>query len=560
MDFHLTLNDGDKAVIIGEEGNGKSTILKWLRDPAMVEEYVEAHGTVDLGRHVVAYLPQELPRGDREKTLYEFYSEEEWFFDATPKDLAALAKQYSLDADFFYSDQKLGTLSGGEKVKAQLMRLLISRPTVLLLDEPSNDLDIPTLEWLEHFINVFDGIVLFVSHDETLIERTANMVVHLELIDKKTKSRYTVSKTPYAQYIRERRRRMEKQAQMAISDLREKKIRDEKYRRIYQSVEYAQDTVSRGDPATARLLKKKMHSIKSMGRRFEKQDAEMTEMPEEEEAIFFLLGGEESRMPRSKEVLDFSLDVLRVSEGGAECSLSENSAAHGAARSADCCNQALSSQTSTPADPAENTNPSCRDDSHTFRSTDCGDIGNDRILARNIRLIVKGAEKVCIVGKNGCGKSTLFKKIAEELRGKSGIRIEVMPQNYEDLLPLDLSPVEYLAGDGGKEEKTRISTYLGSLKFTYEEMNRPVARLSGGQKAKIFLLKMSLSDANVLLLDEPTRNFSPLSAPVIREALKSFPGAIISISHDRRYIEEVCDKVYRLEEGGLYEGLEAAEN
>ena len=84
-------------------------------------------------------------------------------------------------------------------------------------------------------------------------------------------------------------------------------------------------------------------------------------------------------------------------------------------------------------------------------------------------------------------------------------------------------------------------------------MDHPIRELSGGQKAKVLLLKMSLSNANVLILDEPTRNFSPLSGPVIRQMLAAFPGAIISISHDRKYIEEVCDKVYRLEADGLVE-------
>ena len=76
-------------------------------------------------------------------------------------------------------------------------------------------------------------------------------------------------------------------------------------------------------------------------------------------------------------------------------------------------------------------------------------------------------------------------------------------------------------------------------------------RLSGGQKAKALLLKMSMSGANVLILDEPTRNFSPLSGPVIRKMLREFSGAVISISHDRKYIEEVCDQVYELTPDGL---------
>ena len=98
----------------------------------------------------------------------------------------------------------MDSLSGGEKVKAQMMRLLMSQPTVLLLDEPSNDLDIGTLQWLEEMILNWQGVVLYISHDETLIERTANMVIHIEQIRRKTVSRYTVSHMPYLQYRQER--------------------------------------------------------------------------------------------------------------------------------------------------------------------------------------------------------------------------------------------------------------------------------------------------------------------------------------------------------------------
>jgi len=92
---------------------------------------------------------------------------------------------------------------------------------------------------------------------------------------------------------------------------------------------------------------------------------------------------------------------------------------------------------------------------------------------------------------------------------------------------------------------------LGSMRYTPDEMFHPMSELSGGQKAKILFLKMILSGANVLLLDEPTRNFSPLSNPVIRQVLKDFGGSIISISHDRKYIEEVVDTVYELTPKGL---------
>lgn len=97
-------------------------------------------------------------------------------------------------------------------------------------------------------------------------------------------------------------------------------------------------------------------------------------------------------------------------------------------------------------------------------------------------MLVRGNEKVCIVGRNGVGKTTLLRQIAEQLIQRDDIHAEYMPQNYEELLEMEVTPVEYLCISGDKEESTRIRTYLGSLKYTVEEMNHPIAELSGGQK------------------------------------------------------------------------------
>lgn len=490
QDFSCVLNDGDRAVIVGEEGDGKSTLLKWIYNPDIIEDYAEAVGERVVSGERLAYLPQELPGEYVGKSVYEFFAEEISFYERTPKELGKLAKDFNVPQEFFYGEQLMGTLSGGEKVKAQLMRLLLSEPTVLLLDEPSNDIDMETLEWMEKMINNWEHIILFISHDETLIENTANLVIHIEQIQRKTKTRHTVARLPYRKYLDERRNQFAKQEQQAMEERREKKIRDEKFRRIYQSVEHAQAVISRQSPGIAASLKKKMHAVKSMERRFEREDRNMTEIPEEESAIYFRLGDKSAAIPAGKGVIDFSLDRLCAPEEG-------------------------------------------------------------RILAKDVRLLIRGSEKICIVGSNGAGKTTLLRQIAEELLGREDIHAEYMPQNYEDMLNLEMTPVDYLDTSGDKEERTRIRTYLGSLKYTADEMDHPIAQLSGGQKAKVLLLKMSLSGANVLILDEPTRNFSPLSGPVIRKMLAEFPGAIISISHDRKYIEEVCEKVYRLTEEGL---------
>jgi ATPase subunit of ABC transporter with duplicated ATPase domains len=126
-----------------------------------------------------------------------------------------------------------------------------------------------------------------------------------------------------------------------------------------------------------------------------------------------------------------------------------------------------------------------------------------------------------------------------------------MPQNYEEMLDPDITPVEFLTRDGSKEESVVINNRLASLRFTPEDMRRKIKDLSGGQKGKLLLLSLTLSGADILLLDEPTRNFSPLSGPVIRKMLAGFSGAIISVSHDRKYIDEVPEKVYELTQNRL---------
>ena len=105
--FNLTLNAGDKAVIIGEEGNGKSTLMRWIYNPEIAEEYAECEGERILGSEVLGYLPQELPECAKEKTLYEYFSEARSFFDRTSKELSEMANEFRVSKDFFYAEKNL---------------------------------------------------------------------------------------------------------------------------------------------------------------------------------------------------------------------------------------------------------------------------------------------------------------------------------------------------------------------------------------------------------------------------------------------------------------------
>ena len=282
----LALAPGDRAAIIGEEGNGKSTVLKLLYDPALVEPYAEWTGEiVDKGLRK-GYLAQELRPSELEAPVWEFCQAIPAFEEADPRALDRAARQVGLSSDLFWDQRTVSTLSGGERVKLRLALLLLDGPDLLLLDEPSNDLDLRTLDWLEEFLLGCEVPVLYISHDERLLERTANVVVHLERLRRRTLPRCTVARVGYERYVEERAARFARQERNAAQERRAYEAKMERYRQIRDKVDHRQATITRQDPHGGRMLKKKMHAVMSMGRRFEREAEDMTQLPEVEEAAF----------------------------------------------------------------------------------------------------------------------------------------------------------------------------------------------------------------------------------------------------------------------------------
>lgn len=180
---------------------------------------------------------------------------------------------------------------------------------------------------------------------------------------------------------------------------------------------------------------------------------------------------------------------------------------------------------------------------------------NDRYIVKNLNFTLNKGDKLVIIGEEGNGKSTLLKSIYEKLKERNDIKVGYMPQTYEEILNNYDYVLDFISENGNNEIITRSREYLGNMKFTKEEMTCKISNLSNGTKAKLFLVKLVLDNCNVLILDEPTRNMSPLSNPVIRKVLKEYKGTIISVSHDRKYIKEVINKLYTLNSDGLIENL-----
>lgn len=480
QDLNVVVNEGEKVAVIGDEGTGKSTLLRYINNDKEVFEFVSIESEKTNHFQKIGYLPQIMPKSHESLTIQEYiYKNEDpnlMRYDLLYK----VAGELSFPVDRIHSEQRLQTLSGGEKIKVQLIKLLMQDPDLVLLDEPTNDLDLQTVRWLENFIKKSPLTIVYVSHDEELLENTATKIIHLELLHQRTKPRATVANLPYADYIEQREKRFQHMENVANKQREEYKKKMEKHRRIEQQVHQAQNKAK--DSSAGRLLKKKMAAVKATGKRFEREKDEFVDRPVTADSILIKFSNVQP-YDANKSILYWQKKKIEI---------------------------------------------------------------EDKVLVNSVDLHIQTGEKIGIVGANGVGKSTLLNKIWKELRQRTDIEVGYMPQNYTENMDLEQTPIEFMTKTGSRDEKTQIMTYLGSLRYTAEEMNHRVRQLSGGQLAKLWLAKLDIEGANTLLLDEPTRNFSPLSQPELLELFQSYKGTIISVSHDRKFLSHICTEIYEL--------------
>ena len=479
--LNITIQDGEKVAIIGEEGNGKSTLLRTLMGERLADFTIKGEIQSDL--QALAYIPQHLPEELKKKSLQDYF-----FLESTDLNysiLYRLAEELHFDSDRFASDQEIGSFSGGEALKIQLIHELAKPFDILFLDEPSNDLDLETIDWLKGQIQKIRQTVIFISHDEDFLSQTADTIVHLRLVKHRKEAETLVDHLDYDRYSEQRKANFARQSQQAANDQRAYDKTMEKHRQVKQRVETALRNTK--DSTAGRLLAKKMKNVLYQEKRFEKTAQSMTQKPLEEEQIQLFFSDIEP-LAASKVLVRLENETLSIGE---------------------------------------------------------------RILAQGLQLTVRGQEKIGIIGPNGVGKSTLLAKLQQLLSDKREISLGYMPQDYQETLNLDLSPVEFLNQTGHKEELQKIQSHLASLNFSFPEMHHQIHSLSGGQQGKLLLLNLVLRKPNFLLLDEPTRNFSPTSQPEIRKLFANYPGGLVTVSHDRRFLKEVCSTIYRLTEYGL---------
>lgn len=477
-DLSLVINDTTKLAIIGEEGNGKSSLLQVIRKQEDLIPYLHVSGSISSSYENIGYLNQSLTTENQSLTISDLFDEVVW-------DNLLTEAMAAFQIENLYSTQLYRELSGGEKLKYQLLAVLAKNPDILILDEPTNNLDLVGIQWLEDFLLNLQIPIIFVSHDESFIQKVANTLLHLELTKRNQIPLHTISFDDFFTYQEKRTQGIQTHNQLVKNENRALKKQEEKLQQVWNKAEHQHTQVSRADPR----LQKKVKALKQQKEKLTQQKEQVMDLRTiDEEPTFFF---SPVKVPKKKHlIIDLELQEL---------------------------------------------------------------INDKGILAKDIHLPLFTEDKIILTGENGIGKSTLLKELYSRLLIKENYRIGYMPQNYEETLDTSKEVIQLLNVTSQNQEQ-RIRTLLANLNFTREEMTHPMNQLSGGQQAKVLLVKLMLEENDILILDEPTRNLSPLTNQFFYDALRDYQGTILAISHDRKFIDSLNNKkIYQLTTTGLLE-------
>ena len=364
-------------------------------------------------------------------------------------------------------NKPISVMSGGQKSKAQLAKLLLSASNVLLLDKPTNHLDITACEWLEKFLTEYKGAYIVISHDRYFLDKVTNTTFEME---NKTLHEYKGNYTRYLELKAEAR-----EAQQRVYDRTVKEIN-----RIEGIVEQQKRWGQEHNFITAASKQKQADRLK-----------ETLERPED--------------LP---EAIKFS---FRAKEGGANDVLIA---------------KALSK---------------------SFDGV---------TVFQNAELDIKRNTTTFILGENGCGKTTLLKILMGQYQPDSG---EYKYGNniqcgYYDQAQTDLDPSKMVIDEVWDKyprmTQTEVRSALAQFLFKGEDVFKNVGKLSGGEKARVSLLKLMLGKANMLLLDEPTNHLDIHSREALENALSNYGGTLLIVSHDRYLINKLADRIVWLDKNG----------
>ncbi len=363
-------------------------------------------------------------------------------------------------------DGDVGALSGGWKMRVALARILLMRPDVMLLDEPSNHLDLESLIWLEAFLKGYDGALMMTSHDREFMNRIVTKVIE---IDGGTLTTYSGD----YEFYEMQRAQNEKQQQAQF---------ERQQAMLAKEIKFIERFKARASHAA---------QVQSRVKKLEKIDR--VEPPKRRQTVSF----DFMPAPRSGD------DVVNL-----------------------------------------------RNVHKRY---------GDRIIYEALDYTVRRRERCCVLGVNGAGKSTLLKLVAGATKPDEGsvaiggsVKMGYFAQHAMDLLDGDRTVFESLEDSFPRAGQGSLRTLAGCFGFSGDEVEKKCRVLSGGEKARLVMAKMLYDPPNFLVLDEPTNHLDMATKEMLIAALSDYEGTMLFVSHDRRFLAALSNRVLELTPEGIH--------
>ena len=500
--FNLEVKSGERVALIGQNGSGKSTILKIISGQEIVDS-----GTISIRKGATIGILNQIYENEDidilvKDFLYDSFSEiiqieteirdleKKMAYEKNTDTLEKIITKYGnlqekyqtlggydiqekfskicskFDISEKMLNQEYNYISGGEKTKINLAKLLLKGPDILLLDEPTNHLDDESLNFLEGFVNNYKGTILIVSHDRYFLDKVITKTILLE------NGKDNVYYGNYSYFVKE--------------DERRTLAKFENYKNQQKQIEKMKESIKTlrkfGEIAKNEMFFKRAKSIE---KKLEKMEVlEKVNLN-----------------PRS---IDLKFNI-------------ENRAG----------NDVLKIQNLTK-------------------------MFGQKIIFENANMSLTYGEKVALIGKNGTGKTSLIKMIlgkdlqfSGEIKLGSSIKIGYIPQNiiFENT---NQTILDFFL-DANSFTETQARTKLAKYGFRGESVFKKIAFLSGGEKVRLLLIKLIQKDINFLILDEPTNHIDIDTRELLEEALTEYSGTVLFVSHDRYFINKLADRVVNIE-------------
>ena len=501
IEASAALLKGEKAGLVGPNGAGKTTLFRMMTGGehpdegqvsvdrgvtigyfnqdvgemagrSAVAEVMEGAGPVSVVaaemRALEAAMIDPEQAGDMDAIIERYGEAQARFEELDGYALEGRAREVLAGLNFSQEmmDGDVGALSGGWKMRVALARILLMRPDVMLLDEPSNHLDIESLIWLEQFLKGYDGALLMTSHDREFMNRIVSKVIE---IDGGSLTTYSGDYEFYEQ-------------QRALNEKQQQAQFERQQAMLAKEIKFIERFKARASHAA---------QVQSRVKKLEK--IEKVEPPRRRQTVLF----EFPPAPRSGEDVA-TLEKVFKGYGG-------------------------------------------------------------RRIYDGLDFAVRRKERWCVMGVNGAGKSTLLKLIAGAAKPDDGVvkvggsvKMGYFAQHAMELLDGERTVFETLEDSFPQASQGSLRSLAGCFGFSGDDAEKRCRVLSGGEKARLVMAKMLFDPPNFLVLDEPTNHLDLATKEMLITALSNYEGAMLFVSHDRRFLSALSNRVLEVTPEGIH--------